>query len=71
MGADPKNGLAYKVGNTVGYNTIVNIELDERALSLYALERYNVYVQDDKGSIILWKTISGCPVMLEFDIDLK
>jgi len=69
VGADPKNGLAYKVGNSVGPYTIVNIELDERSLSLYGLERYMVYVQDQAQGIILWKCISGCPVMLEFDIE--
>lgn len=69
VGADPKNGLAYKLNNPVGPYTIVDIHLDERALSLHGLERYLVYVQSEDGSIMLWKAISGCPVMLEFDIE--
>jgi hypothetical protein len=69
VGADPKNGLAYKIGNTVGENEIVDIQLDERALSLYGLERYLVYVQAPDGGIVLWKQVSGCPTMIEFDIN--
>jgi hypothetical protein len=69
VGADPKNGLAYKVGNSVGDNTICAVELDERALSLYGIERYLIYTEDQKGNIVLWKQVSGAPTMIEFDIN--
>jgi len=69
VGADPKNGLAYKLGNTVGQYEIVDIQLDERAQSLYGLERYLIYVQEPAGGIVLWKMVSSCPVMIEFDIN--
>jgi hypothetical protein len=70
VGSDPKNGLAYKLHNQIGPYTIVDIQLDERGLALHGIERYLVYVQATDQSIMLWKSISGCPVMLEFDIEL-
>ncbi len=70
VGSSPKDGLAYKVGSPMGKYTIVSIELDERAQSLYNVVRYLVHVMDEGGNVFLWKQVTGSNTILEFDIEM-
>lgn len=69
-GRDPKNAMAFVVGQSVyGGGEIHAITSDGRAQSLYGKSRYLVYVENKDG-IILWKSIEDMPVVIEYDIEL-
>ncbi len=70
-GKDPKNGFAFVVGQTVyGGGEIHAIALDGRAEQLYGRLRYLIYIENEDG-IVLWKSIDGMPVIVEYDIELS
>jgi hypothetical protein len=69
-GRDPKNAMAFVVGQSVyGNGKIHAIVADGRAQSLYGKSRYLVYVENADG-IILWKSIEDMPCVIEYDIEL-
>lgn len=69
VGRDPKNGMAYYLGMEVGRNKVSAIVFDEEHLVRYHKERYLVYVEDESGVNTLWKCISECSTVCEYDLN--
>jgi hypothetical protein len=69
VGQNPKDAMAYFVGQKTGDAVVDSIVQDERALSVYGIRRYLVYIfNPDKGTM-LWKTIDDMPCLIEHDCD--
>jgi hypothetical protein len=67
VGVNPKDALAYVVGNHAGNDgTIVAIEVDERTFAKYGRKDYVIYIQNADGTMP-WKEIIGMPVVVEND----
>lgn len=66
IGANPKDAMAYVVGNKINDSTVEHIELDERTLALTGRREYTVYIKNDQG-VMPWKRIEGLPVIIEYD----
>lgn len=67
IGQNPKDALAYVVGNPAGNDgVIVAIELDERTFVKYGRKDYTIYIQNQEGTSA-WKEVVGMPVVIEND----
>lgn len=67
IGRDPKDGMAYFVGMKAGSGTISNIVFDEKEKSKNGDEIYHIYITDGEDTIVKWKKIVNCPVIVEND----
>lgn len=65
IGPDPKDGLYYIVGNRVfkgAFQITTIIEQDEGNV-------FCVYIKKDGVGELMWKKISGVPVVVDYDVD--
>ena len=69
VGQNPKDAMAYFVGQKTGDAVIDSIVQDERALSKHGIPRYLVYIINPHKSIMLWKTIDDMPCLIEHDCE--
>ncbi len=67
IGKDPKNAMAYYLGMKAGERNVSAIVLDESLLHRHNIRRYLIYLQDEDGSQVLWKSIDEMPCIIEFD----
>lgn len=67
IGQNPKDAMAYFVGQRAGEAVVDSIILDERALAKYGVRRYLVYIRDDQRGTMLWKTVENMPCLIEHD----
>jgi hypothetical protein len=67
IGRDPKDGMAYFVGMRAGTGTISNIVFDEKEKSKNGNNVYHIYITNEDESIVRWKKIENCPVIIEND----
>ena len=71
VGINPKDAMAYFVGQRAGDAKVDSIILDERALSQHGVKRYLVYLSHPNDGIMLWKTIDNMPCLIEHDCEFK
>jgi hypothetical protein len=69
VGQNPKDAMAYFVGQKTGDSVVDSIIQDERALALYGIRRYLVYIYNSEKGTMLWKTIDDMPCLIEHDCD--
>lgn len=67
IGQNPKNGMAYFIGMQAGESKVSAIVLDEGYLHRFKKTRYLIYLQEESGANVLWKSIDDMPVIVEFD----
>ena len=69
VGQNPKDAMAYFVGQMTGDSVVDSIIQDERALALHGIRRYLVYIYNSEKGTMLWKTIDEMPCLIEHDCD--
>ncbi|NQZ74550.1 MAG: hypothetical protein HRT61_00300 [Ekhidna sp.] len=71
IGDNPKDAMAYVVGNNVGADYLIDsILFEEELLRSHNISRYNIYVKEKRnGGYKLWKTVEGVPTVIEYDLD--
>ena len=69
VGKDPKNAMAYFIGMRVGENKVSDIVHDEKHLYHHGINRYEIYVEQQDKSNILWKVVEEVPCTIEFDLN--
>ena len=69
VGQNPKDAMAYFVGQKTGDAVIDSIVQDERALSKHGIRSYLVYIFNPDKGIMLWKTIDDMPCLIEHDCE--
>lgn len=67
IGQNPKNGMAYYVGMPAGSGKVSAIVFDDEHMHRYKKSRYLIYLQEDDGSNVLWKSVDDMPHILEYD----
>lgn len=65
-GTDPLKALAYYVGQKAGEGEIDSIVLDGSHLHHHGERKYLIYLKKD-STLMLWKSIEGMPVIVEYD----
>jgi hypothetical protein len=65
-GTDPLKALAYYVGQKAGDGEIDSIVLDGSHLHYHGERKYLIYLKKD-STLMLWKSIEGMPVIIEYD----
>ena len=67
----PDNSLHFQVGKEIRLQQnpykISSISIDKKIKEQESRTVYNVYIQNEEGTL-LWKSISGMPIVLETDI---
>jgi hypothetical protein len=71
IGQNPKDAMAYYVGQSAGESVIDSIILDERCFVKYGIRRYLVYIYNKEQGVMLWKTVDDMPVLIEHDCDFE
>lgn len=71
VGQNPKDAMAYYVGQRAGDSVVHAIIQDEAALFKYGVRRWLVYIQNDADGIMLWKTIEDMPCLIEHNCEFK
>jgi|TARA_R110001599_G_scaffold296763_2_gene500975 hypothetical protein len=71
IGQNPKDAMAYFVGQRAGGAIVDSIVLDERVFAKHGIRRYLVYLFDTEKGITLWKTIDDMPCLIEHDCDFE
>lgn len=70
VGGNPKDAMAYFLGMRVGGSMSVSaIVYDEAYMVRYHKERYLVYVEQEDGEQVLWKSVTDCPCLCEYDLN--
>jgi hypothetical protein len=52
-----------------GKNIVSAIVNDEAFLYRHGKNRYLVYLEEDDGSNVLWKSVDDMPCIIEFDLN--
>ena len=68
IGPDPKNGFTFRIGAQIRSpkGTITVSSIDE----VKENEHYSIYVKKgEETAEVLWKSISGMPTTIEYNID--
>ena len=68
VGINPKDAMAYFVGQRAGTGTVDAIVLDRNNTSVNG-KRYLIYVSDPKKGTMLWKSVESMPFLIEYDCD--
>jgi len=71
IGQNPKDAMAYYVGQRAGDSIIDSIVMDERCFVKHGIRRYLVYIYNEDEGTMLWKTIDDMPVLIEHDCDFE
>jgi hypothetical protein len=69
IGTNPKDAMAYYVGQKAGDSVIDSIIQDERCFAKYGIRRYLVYIYNKDEGTMLWKTVDNMPVLIEHDCE--
>lgn len=74
VGENPKNAMAYFVGMKIGKKTdefsqVSAIVYDEKHLYHHGINRYEIYIQQEDQSNVIWKVIENMPCMIEYDLN--
>lgn len=70
VGRDPKDAMVFMVGRQYGGGMTCNGIFQDRD-DHNGDVTYNVYVETDMETSVLWKSITGMPVMIEYDCDFE
>jgi hypothetical protein len=68
VGVNPKDAMAYFVGQRAGSAVVDAIVLDRTENGVNG-RRYLIYVSDPKRGTMLWKSVEGMPCLIEYDCD--
>ena len=71
IGQNPKDAMAYFVGQKAGDAVVDSIVMDERTFAKYGIRRYLVYIYNVDKGIMLWKTVVDMPCLIEHDCDFE
>lgn len=67
------NGMSYCVGDKFRRGSIIIVEIayDEEYFYKTSEPRYHLFIQgeDDAPELLLWKTVTGRDVTVEYDLD--
>ena len=69
IGTNPKDAMAYYVGQRAGESVIDSIVQDEGCFVKYGIRRYLVYIYNKDEGTMLWKTVDNMPVLIEHDCE--
>jgi hypothetical protein len=69
IGRDPKDAMAYYVGMRAGSSKVSAIVNDEAFLYRHGKNRYLVYLEEEDGSNVLWKSVDDMPCIIEYDLN--
>lgn len=68
VGVNPKDAMAYFVGQRAGGSTVDAIVLDRNNPAVNG-KRYLIYVSDPRKGTMLWKSVENMPCLIEYDCD--
>lgn len=71
VGQNPKDAMAYYVGQKAGVSKVHAIVKDEKCLAKYGINRWLIYIENEDDGIMVWKTIEGMPCLIEHDCSFK
>ena len=71
VGQNPKDAMAYYVGQRAGVSKVHAIVKDEKCLAKYGINRWLIYIENESDGVMIWKTIEGMPCLIEHDCDFK
>lgn len=71
VGQNPKDAMAYFLGQRTGESQVSAILPDNRSFEKYGLRRYLVYIENSNDGTMLWKSIEGMPLLIEYDCNFK
>lgn len=71
VGQNPKDAMAYFIGQKSGESEVDCIILDDRLLQKRNIRRYLVYIKHPEDGIMLWKSIENMPLLIEYDCNFK
>lgn len=63
-GPDYKDSMKHPVGSHVLRGTLKVVDIRD-----LGNEIYEIYVENDKDEVFVWKKISGMPVVVEFNVE--
>lgn len=69
IGVNPLKAMAYYVGQKAGDSIVDTIILDEKHLHKYGQNRYLIYIKNPEEGIMLWKSVEGMPVLIEYNCE--
>ena len=67
VGQNPKDAMAYYVGQKAGISKVHAIIKDEKCMAKYGISRWLIYIENDQDGVMLWKTVEGMPCLVEHD----
>jgi hypothetical protein len=71
IGVNPLKAMAYYIGQRAGESIVDTIILDDKHLHKYGTQRYLIYIKHPEDGVMLWKSVEGMPVLLEYDCDFS
>lgn len=71
VGQNPKDAMAYFIGQKTGESVVSAIILDDRAFQKHGIRRYLVYIESSADGTMLWKSIENMPLLIEYDCNFK
>lgn len=71
VGDNPLKAMAYYVGQKAGESKVEAIVFDDKYMHAYGREKYIIYIKHPSDGVMLWKSISNMPVLIEYDCDFS
>ena len=71
VGLNPKDAMAYYVGQRAGAGKVHAIVKDDKCMSKYGINRWLIYIENEEDGIMLWKTVESMPCLIEHDCDFS
>ena len=67
VGINPKDAMAYFIGQRAGHASIDGILLDKTYFHNTGKRRYLIYISNENSGTMLWKTVEDMPCLIEYD----
>jgi hypothetical protein len=67
VGINPKDAMAYFIGQRAGDASIDAILLDKTYFHNTGKRRYLIYISNENSGTMLWKTVEDMPCLIEYD----
>ena len=71
IGINPLKAMAYYVGQKAGESVVDTIVFDEKYSHQYNKVRYLIYISHPSDGVMLWKSVTDMPVLIEYDCDFS
>lgn len=71
IGVNPLKAMAYYVGQRAGESVVDTIIFDEKYAHQYNKARYLIYIAHPSDGVMLWKSVTDMPVLIEYDCDFE